>query len=414
MPQSRTTKEPRPNAQQDRRHPHEGALHTGKNGGAKGGKDIDAIAGPRIHLLAKELRSYSKLEVSFLNGDSTSKFYRLIDTEAKQLQAIEDLYRIIKAQPKYKNLKEPNWKVETSPAVVLLWLLKKLGPLSRGARWTIDGYMEGKKLRYQYVLFDKYPSDRIKPRCEFLPLCFLPRLKKKDELLHDVIVDIIALVSRNNKVPLWDEDGDYSDALEDLINTNGETNFHGINEDYKQYTEGLAAEYLGLIKKRKKKVTAAEIREKMARFEKMSQRKQSAEWWVKIGLNLASFKDQIRNHSYIAPDQDGKVIEPWRLYKFVWSTDVKDFLHYDVKNWLARQSAQVPVMKSVTKPGRKITYPQESQFPLYLYRFMSVGVKHFQWWYRDYYFGRQPKLEDQRHQMIEDILEEEQEILIDI
>lgn len=200
----------------DREYPRKLKQPVSKNGDQQTHTDDDAIRWPRFSVLAAKLGTITKFEMLAHFGSSDEKQHEIlnmIDTEEKQLQAIGDLYQIVKAQPKYKNLKDRNWPAETSPLEIIVWLLRKLGPLAEGKEWRIDTYKEGRKTRFRFVIWDGFSSQYIKCDEVHFPLDFLPLLKKRDEELHDMIVDTVALVSRCNKIPIWDNDGDYSDAV---------------------------------------------------------------------------------------------------------------------------------------------------------------------------------------------------------
>lgn len=367
----------------------------GKNGSEQRRDDTNVIPGVGLHLLGKELTTLPLFELAMMNGDDLDNRFpglmKTIDTEAKQLQAIEDLYKIVKAQPAYKNLKEPNWKPDTKPVRILLWLLRKLGPLAKGAEWTVDTYKQGSKTRYRFVIYKSYNSQRLAYREEFLPLDFLPRLRKRDQALHDMIIDVIALVSRENKVPLWDEDGDYSEMLADLLNVppGGYTVYH-LERLHKVYSVGPAAQYLKVIKQRRKVVTFQTVQMRLATYNAKSQRQQTLQWWIKKGLKVASYKQCIKQNSFVPNYIPGQATTPWQLYKFVWSLHHNDVLNIRATNKLDKAADKsgvfFPLMFSIVKPGQVLKPIEDDHFPIDLFDFLDFGVKHFVWRFGDYYY----------------------------
>jgi hypothetical protein len=366
-----------------------------KNGSEQGRDDSATVPGVGLHLLGKELRTLPLFELAMMKGDSLDNNFpgliKSIDTEAKQLQAIEDLYKIVKAQPKYKNMTEPSWKPETKPVHVLTWLLRKLGPLAQGAEWTVDTYLQAGKTRYRFVIYKSYNSQKLAWREEFLPLDFLPGLRKKDQALHDMIIDVIALVSRENKVPFWDEDGDYSEMLQDLLNVpSGGYTVYRLERLHKVYSNGPAAQYLKVLKQRRKVVSISIVQKRLAAYNAKSLRKQYLVWWIRKGLQVASYHQCIKKNSFVPNYIPGEAMTPWQQYKFIWSLHDNDILQVRAKNKLEKAIDKwgdfFPLMFSIAKPEQLLKPIEEDHFPVSLFDFMDYGVKHFIWRYRDYYY----------------------------
>lgn len=380
-------------SQPAREHSGGGKRHPIKNGSKQGRTHSNVITGPGVHLLGKELRPLPLFELALMCGDDKIEpgLIKMIDTEAKQLQAIEDLYRIVIAQPKYKAMKEPNWKAGTKPVHILLWLLRKLGPLAEGNRWTVDTYVHKGKTRFRFVVFKDYHRQKLGHREEWIPLDFLLLLKKRDQLLHDMIVDLIALVSRENKIPLWDEDGDFSEYLKDLLNVpSGGYNVYRLERQHKIYSTGPARQYLRLIKQRRRIVSVKSVQQMLASYDAKSQRKQYAVWWIKKGLRLASEPNDIRNFSFIPNHVPGQPVTPFQQYKFVWSLHENDVLRIRTYHNLNKADEKFgnyfPVMFSVAKPGQVVKPVEYKSYPEDLFEFLDYAVKHFNWAFRDYYF----------------------------
>ena len=221
-----------------------------------------------------------------------------------------------------------------------------------------------------------------------MPIDFLPFLHRRDKPLHDLIIDILALVSRENKIPFWDEDGDFSAALSDLkaMAISGNSTLQSQLVSYKQ---GPAATYLVLLKRRRKIVTERSVAEMIGRYVPNSQRKRSMLWWIKLGLKLAKGKDRISNHTYIPNYINGNPISPFRLYKFVWSLHDNDILKIGAYKKMDSESNAGwfgPVMFHVAKPGQKICDISDYSFPVDLYEFMRAACANVRWQYKDYYY----------------------------
>lgn len=345
-----------------------------------------------LHLLTKEFRTMPMFEMAMRIGKPLSKehpgFIRMIDTEAKQLQAIADLWEIIKAQPKYRELKEPNWSVDTPPVHVISWLLRKIGPLAGGNPWTIDTYQEGRKLRYRFVVYKQYSGNEFKHRDEFIPLDFLPGLRHRDQLLHDLIVDIIALVHRCNKVPLWDSDGDFSEAMAEMQRFPATENTV-IGRRMLVY-QGIAAEYLKLVKQRSRVVSVLDIERQIALYDAKSERKQFMIFWIRRGLNVAATGKKIVKNTFIPNYNDGSPGTPFRSYKFVWCLHNEDFVAKAATSKITEDEradgSYPPVMFSITYPGKVVKLPVWDDYPVLLYDFMSDGFKKILHTYRQYYY----------------------------
>lgn len=319
----------------------------------------------------------------------------MLDTEAKQLQAVEDLYLVLKAQPKYKSLREPCWKAEQPPILVLQWILRKLGPLAGGNLWTIDTWQDRKKTRYRFVIYQHFNRNHFKDDWFFIPLDFLPGLKKRDPVIHDLIIDVVALVCRNNDLPLWDEDGDYSEQMSDLIR-NRDSSIEMLDRQRQSYASGPAFEYLKLIRSRISKASLSDCRRRLEDYAAGSQRKQSLRYWLQAGLQLASGRGNLRPFNFL-PDYtscDG-AIGPLQYFKFIWSYHENDYVHRTAIGLMRDCGGSYPpVMFSVARPGQRLKPILEQDFPIRLFRFMSYGWKHVLHGHREYYYKKQ--LDDQK------------------
>lgn len=380
--------------------------HSPADGGKQTAAHDDAIRWPRFSVLAGQLGSVTKFEKLAYFGTNDQNQYEvlnMIDTEEKQLQAISDLYEIVKAQPKYRNLKERSWAPETTPLEVLVWLLRKLGPLAEGKDWTIDTYKQGRKTRYRFVVWDGFHRQEVMDTEVHFALDFLPLLKKRDEELHDLIVDTVALVSRENKIPVWDEDGDYSHGLKRILAEPYLATV--VNIRCEDYQVGLPAQYLKLINTRKKFTSLEKsIREKLKKYKANSQRKTEVINWVFWALNLAATKQTLAPYTFI-PNyiQAGSPIGPGRLYKFVWSNHWKDYVHKIADAKISddeKYGVFLPVKFTATEPGKEMIpidknykklavnlgYYRAHHFPERMFAFLNEGSKHFQLRFREYYY----------------------------
>ena len=395
--QTTQTTEGRNKPQTNRSHIVRRNNRTGSDGSGETGVDHTIFSESGFHLL--DLSPKPLFEISMMTGVphwNDKGLLDIINTEAKQLQAIGDLYSIVKAQPKYKNLKEPNWTESTSPIKVLNWLLRKLGPLAKGDNWTVDTYDDKGVKRYRFVVYRYYHSPLVKNRQEFMPLDFLPGLLKRDKPLHDMIIAMVALVSKINKIPLWDEDGDYSKVLEDIISQDDSHN-ERLYLQQVSYREGLANHYLKLIKKVRRSVTVESVEKIFRSYNNNSERKHSIIWWIKAGFDLVSKKQSIHKNTYVPDFIKGNPVTPYRLYKFIWSSHDNDYVNVKARNRLKKDNelgSLIPIEFSITKPGQKVKPIVSDSFPKTLYAFMSHGVSHVLWRYRQYYYRNQ--LNEQR------------------
>jgi hypothetical protein len=316
-----------------------------------------------------------------------SGIIEMADSEEKQLQMIEDLFAIVKAQPRNKNLREPNWASHTPPLEVLYWILKKIGPLAQGNNWTVDTYLDGKRERHRLVVFKEFNGNHFKDDWFFIPVDFLPHLKKRDLPLHDLIVDVVALVTRCNAIPLWDEDGDFSEQMNDLIG-GGETNNPYLDAQRTLYTEGLAAEYLRLLHRRSRQAKLDEVAEKLIAYNASSERKECMRYWLRMGIDLARSRKNLRPFSW-TPDymKNDAYVAPHQYYKFVWTYHENDAVKARAMSAMRAAAGSFPPMQiSVTLPGQVVKPVHFGEYPLNLYRFMQYGWSLFLGRYREYYY----------------------------
>jgi len=334
-----------------------------------------------FHLLVNDLGSVSLLNAA-LSGMEVKEFDKKlvanIQTKADLLQCIEDMYLIVKAQPKYKKLNDNKFKANTPPAVVLQWLIRKLAILANGKEWTVDTYMDGKKKRFLFVIYDYYKSQDVTTRNYHIPLDFLPNIKKKDALLHDLIIETVAMNSRFNKIPLWDEDGEYSKHLEHLLKQKakpveyknlGITEMSVTQRMQLLYTKGPASEYLALIKKRRKVAdvwTVGEIFQKWLRSKKeLSQRELYLKYMFREAAEAAETKEDIRKFQYV-PEYRGqhKHAVAYDRYKYIWSNHNNDYLYkmHD-KYEMYGHSEYLPLMFEKVYPGKAIKGWKHNHYP---------------------------------------------------
>lgn len=330
------------------------------------------------------------LQSDLYRGRLNPGILEMLDTEGKQLQAIEDLYHILKAQPKYKTAKEPDWKPEDTPITILLWILRRLGTLAAGNPWTIDTWMDCRKTRYRFVIYKHFNRSKFTDDWFFVPLDFLPGLKKRDLPLHDLIIDVIALVNRYNQVPLWDEDGDYSELMSDLIRSRP-SSIHQLDQQRLSYTSGPAHEYLRMVRRRVKTANIEDVSKRVKAYDAESARKRSIQWWLRQGIKLARGGENIRPYNYQPHyTESGGAVGPTRYYKFIWTIHESDYVHARAMSLMRDENGSYPpVMFTVAQPGQVIKPLKESDYPIRLCDFMSYGHRHLLSWYREYYFKKQ-------------------------
>lgn len=340
-------------------------------------------------------------------GDSNSDHSKLLDaisTREGILQAISDLFAIVKAQPKYQSLNDDRFSESSDPMDVLMWVLRKLGPLAKGRDWTVDTYRQGGKTRFCFVIYRHYTgssgfgsNNGFKPSEKHISLDFLPFLLKRDRGLHDLIIEVVALVSRNCDIPLWDRDGDFSEALASLKSILP-VNQHVENQK-RIYTSGPAAEYLRILNQRRKVATARSVLAKLngychpAERSELSQRLRWVLNWVDYGIALSSYKTNIDAFTYI-PNyrKTGQEVTPRRQYKIVWSVHNMDYVYGKADSKINRDTGDHyqyrPAYFSVTRPG-ELVEPLANEFPdfpIMLSQWMNEGELIFRSHHREYFY----------------------------
>jgi hypothetical protein len=370
-------------------NPYRKFKHPGKDGGAERTKANNAIAEPGIHFL-KGIGSISSFETA-IHLNKTDELLSFFDTEEKQLKAIKDLYSIVKAQPCYKNMKEPDWIIDDEPLKILVWVLRKLGRLAEGDNWSIDVEGRSRNSKYVFVIHRAFNRNIFREREEYFPLDFLPGLKNRDEPLHDLIISVIALTSARNSIPLWDEDGDFSVALASFDTSTTSDNSYYLRQR-QSYKFGDASEYLQLVKEKRNVITERDIINQLANYNCNSQRKQSIVWWIKNGLRLAATGKNIQPFNYIPSYHTKPVITPDRQYKYVWSLHNHDVLKvkaFHSMNIQAKEGDYYPIMFSITRPGEVLNKIHVGDFPVQLFDFLDYGIKLFMYRHREYFYKQQ-------------------------
>lgn len=388
------------------------------------------LCGPGIHVLAGALQSLSYGEAYFKfglkNGYSEQPIMQIVNTPALQLQAIEDFYNIVIAQPCYAKLKHPQWRETDSPFKVLNYYLRKMGRLTKGRPWHADTWQDGEgKTRFRFVVKEYFKD--ISGYLEYImPIDFLPQLKQRDSALHDIVLHLLALVAKTCHLPLWDADGDFSEAIKYLISAadpanktplllgemdlaedwsisrtekrpySNRHNRYLLNHEVKllehvdadrnsnalwrngrvlaqreNYRHGPAAYYLQHMKALGATVTIKSVEELVYSYGNWGTKiKQRILWWVKAGVELAKKGGNLQQFTYLYnykghPD---KAITPYRNYKFVWSTHPADFVQVWAANRVTKDKnagglKYAPVKYSIAKPGEALKPLTSSDFP---------------------------------------------------
>lgn len=376
----------------------------GQNGSTETRGRHDDLGEYGLSVLARSLRTIPFFEADVLRGGENTeedeikdRDHEMFGTEAKQLQAIEDLYGVLKAQPAYKKIKEPSWNADTLPFQVITWLLKRLGRLAQGRRWTCTEYKVKGRSRYAFSIYEYFHSQKVMPRSFHQCLDFLPTLEQKDKPLHDLFVDTIALVSKNCHIPFWDEDGDFEIEYRKLIKEvkSLPSDYVRMNTKERQtwiYSWGPAARYLRLLKQRRHDVTPQHIYSKMSRYKFVSQRQRFARGLFRWALKL---KGNMRDYTLI-PAHRPNAVTPYRLYKFVWSDSKHDIV--ESKAWKRLEHDQnhsgryLPVRYITSKPGQVFDkFPETDKFPedlcqwLRWFEVVLFGAGQRDYYYKDYY-----------------------------
>jgi hypothetical protein len=367
------------------------ARQTGRAGSKAGAKPADGSGQVRahgsgcttsgFHLLVNDLGSVSLLNAA-LSGMEMKEFDKklvaLVQNKTDLLQCIDDMYLIVKAQPKYKKLNDDKFKAGTPPIVVLQWLIRKLAILANGKEWTVDTYMQGKKRRFLFVIYDYYRSQDVTTNNRHIPLDFLPNIKKKDPLFHDLIIETVAMNSRWNKIPLWDEDGEYSKILNQLLKEKakpveyknlGITEMSVTQRMQLLYSKGPAAEYLALIKKRRKEantLTVSTLFQKWFHSKKeLSQRECYLKSMFRQAYEAAQTKEDIRKFQYV-PEYRGKHQHyvAYDRYKYIWSNHNNDYLYKMHDKYEKYGGTEyLPVMFEKIYPGKAIKGWKDNDYP---------------------------------------------------
>lgn len=393
----------------NRRAVKQGENNSRADGDIQGGENDPATFERGLHFLTKDLRSYSLFEIDYMRGSNekgTRAMLELISSPEKMLNAILDLYLIFKAQPKYKAL-EPTWKPDTPPIRVLTYLVKKLGALAAGNPWSVDSYRLGGKTRFRFVAYKPYSKLDVKDDWYYLPLDFLPMLRKRDPALHDMIIDAVALISKNCGVALWDEDGDFSEALDFIIKKCNANSTETIQNQRFVYMN-VAAAYLKKIKSRRRIIRPEDLVRQIKAYDRKSYRRSSAIWWLEQALDL---KGEFSNSTWVPghwPDRD-KALTPFRNYKFVWGLHKNDLVSVRAKDKSRKEAKAfgdfMPVMISSAGPGQILKPIQDDGFIPSLSGFMEAGFSHLIGRYRKYYYKNIMEEQSPPSQHLIDVLE---------
>lgn len=363
--------------------------------------DGDASFDVGFHIL-KGLKPITMLEscmIGIPHKNIESQEINSICTNATEMaQCLNDLWSIVKAQPKYAKVSDNKFSKQSSPYEVLAWLLRKLGALTNGKEWTVDYYYENGVKRYCFVQYDFFNSQKVYGSGFFAPIDFLPYLEKKDITLHNLIVTMLAALIRFNNMPTWFNHPVLSKKLQELkelkIVTKDYPNLGimDLTANGRQqlvYTVGHAGKYEKLLTEMSAKVEITNIHDAYydfarARKRSLSQREIAIRYFAEEVINLATEGKEMATFNYQPVYEEQRENVKWR-HAIVWSRHHNDYLQrsYDDDN---RYVWQLPKKFSITKPDQEMQPINSSKYPEDIELLFKYFSSHFTSRFSSFYY----------------------------
>lgn len=348
--------------------------NTGRNDLRNIGRQTTASTYRTIGFPVLNFRLKTKTVVEI--GNSQVNFHLYIPDKKIQCKLIRDIYPILKIHPQFKEHKK-QWEANTKPLEVLNWIAEQFN--SFNINWIIANDDETKN-NYHIVIYQQYNTVT---NFYAMPLSFLPILKQKNLILHDLVIALIALINKHTSIDKWDSGygAMAAETMRDEWKYNrdemelNETETERYELAVRAYKKGFPYEYAKLINKDKS--TLIQLEREIHLFSPSDKMETDFSGWIKQGLEVLRLNKTIHSFCFNPNDPVGNHLTPDKYFCFVWDWEDKVFEYHDmyIQNDFENQDT-VPFCewKIWRKDDKQLENLNFSDFPKLIETFFDTGT----------------------------------------
>lgn len=344
-------------------------------------KNIGTFGSIGLPSLNNGIRSINEIKVAIQQGRSGHTINDFLKNSTLHEKLVRNLYAIIKNHPKF--IDKTNWNKSTTIQEVLLWLIDQFNNLI-GLEYEWRIVCDSDEENYRVVTY--YEHDIDSSVYYSIPLSFLPLLKKRNKILHDIVVDMLALIKSKISIDCWyDEYGEWAlewirDDFQNRIDDEDlkpEEKKHWKNT-IEIYTEGVAVEYEGLLIENT--ATVKSLEKTVGKFEPKTQTEELFFLWIIDGISLLKEKGSIHDFCFNPSDpymDEDNPLMPNRYIFYAWNFDDQYYNCYEscLQSTFNEYGTLPFISWELTKPESKtFNIPKQSSFPKMLTDFFSKGL----------------------------------------
>ncbi len=348
----------------------------------KRGKDISPFRGLGLSSLKNRINPLSEIEVAVKQGQVWGKPDDLLKNTDLHTKLVSDLYPIIKKHPKF--IDNANWKPSSNIREVLVWLINRINELI-GSEYGWRIVSESYENKYTIVTF--YQHEVNASVYYSIPLSFLPELKQQNSFLHDVILDMLALIKSGTCINAWyEENGEWAlDWMMDDFNNQLEDGDLSTNEikdwenTIKAYSKGIATQYEELLTYNTATLQSLEIAAGI--LNPKNPLESQFTLWIHNGISLIKEKENIGSFCFDPDDPlltGDNPLMPERYVFYCWDFDDHFYKCYeDCLQSTFNEYGTLPFIswKLTKQDSQSFNIPEISSFPKRLTDFFAQGVE---------------------------------------
>ena len=303
---------------------------------------------------------------------NTGKALKFLKDNLTHEKLIQLIYPYIEKHPEFKD--HQNWENTTEVRAVLIWLIEEMNFLIRaGQSWEL--VQEDELAEYNLII-----SEAIELNASgyyTISLCFLPKLRAKNEWLHDLLMDMFSQLLKTTHINKWDEQhGEW--ALEWMLEKDdfdSEEEKRAWEFDIYNHREGIANSYTIMLQNNQS--TLKSLERGILNFQPQNNIEKELVDWINRGLFIIKSKTSIYNFCYNpVENEDEHPLYPNEYMFLMWDEGDNFFGEYKATlETRANEYGELPFINyEVNKPQEKtLKLPSKTTFPKEITAFFITG-----------------------------------------
>lgn len=368
---------PQPNRKDIRRRTRGQQQHIGHRSIRKGVAPFSNFGFPDLKDQARPLSEY---QVDLHRG----REIEFLHDKELHLVVVAGLYPIIQKHPNFQDRND--WCKSTDVREILIWLIDQMNRfVDSKNNWVLTKLNDEQE--YSVIIYHEY--DTGETGYYAIPLSFLPDLEARNEQLHEIVVDLLALLKSkagiNGWYDQWGEwamdwlleeyymrlrDGDFNEDEE--LKTHWEHTIH-------EHTEGTAIHYEGLLTGNN--TTIQQLEMKVSRFKPADQLDHSFYDWILDGIDLVHTNKSLQYFSFDPSDPNllgENPIMPVSYCFYTWDFDNQFHKCMEEQlncTWQEFGASPFTSCEIIRQEDKLFKLPEVSDFPKRLTEFMLTGCE---------------------------------------